>query len=185
MVRPSLRKKRTRAAFASALVILALIANTIVWYQLESRKDTTLLLVNQNGYFSSDDGKKILLQIDRDLPAKLLAEAEGILAWGVKGAVRWFRDGLGNPSEVERANRIWRSESDQLGRFLQECCVTGEHKQVKARQLYEAYRQWTDDVGERAVSEVLFANRMADQGPGKRHTEGGALYTGVGLKVED
>jgi len=52
---------------ASALVILALVANTAVWYQLESRKDTTLLLVNQNGYFSAHDGKMILLQTDRDI----------------------------------------------------------------------------------------------------------------------
>ena len=40
---------------------------------------------------------------DGDLPAKLLAEAEGILAWAVAGAVRWNKEGLGRPEAAERA----------------------------------------------------------------------------------
>ncbi|MEX2680168.1 MAG: glycoside hydrolase family 9 protein [Candidatus Sigynarchaeota archaeon] len=65
--RSSTRRKRARAALFLALVIITLAANTTMWYELESRKDTTLLLVNQNGYFTSDDGKRILLQVDRDI----------------------------------------------------------------------------------------------------------------------
>jgi putative DNA primase/helicase len=42
-------------------------------------------------------------EIDRDLPAKLLAESEGILAWMVAGAVRWHSEGLGKPAAVESA----------------------------------------------------------------------------------
>jgi hypothetical protein len=40
-------------------------------------------------------------KIDRALPGKLLAEAEGILAWAVKGARLWLEHGLAKPPEVE------------------------------------------------------------------------------------
>ena len=42
-------------------------------------------------------------EIDRDLPAKFFSEAEGILAWAVKGAVRWFKEGLDKPPVVQSA----------------------------------------------------------------------------------
>jgi putative DNA primase/helicase len=39
-------------------------------------------------------------EIDREMPDKLLAEAEGILAWCVTGAQRWHCEGLGKPIPV-------------------------------------------------------------------------------------
>ncbi len=44
------------------------------------------------------------------LPAKLIAEAEGLLAWAVAGAVRWYREGLGKPPEIADAIREYREE---------------------------------------------------------------------------
>ena len=62
-------------------------------------------------------------EIDRELPAKLLDEAEGILAWIVEGAKRWYAEGLGRPPEIEAAVLDYRNEMDQIPRFLEECCV--------------------------------------------------------------
>ena len=42
-------------------------------------------------------------EIDRELQRKLLGEAEGVLAWAVAGAVRWYRDGLVRPHEMQEA----------------------------------------------------------------------------------
>ena len=64
---------------------------------------------------------------------KLMAEAEGILACMVEGAVRWYSEGLGKPAAVESAGLEWRSDMDQFGRFIGECCIAGEFAQVKAR----------------------------------------------------
>ncbi|MEK7752845.1 MAG: phage/plasmid primase, P4 family [Acidobacteriota bacterium] len=123
-------------------------------------------------------------EIDRELPDKLLAEGEGILAWAVAGAVRWFREGLGTPAAVDKANREWRAESDQIGRFVGECCLTGEFVQAKARQLYSAYKQWAEDAGEYWVCENAFAARLSERGFGKKHTDTGTIYRGIGLKAE-
>ena len=65
-------------------------------------------------------------EIDKSLPRKLLAEAEGILAWAVEGALEWRRNGLGKPPEVTAANDDWKAENDQLGRFIEDCCVVGD-----------------------------------------------------------
>jgi putative DNA primase/helicase len=118
---------------------------------------------------------------DKELPDKLMAEAQGILAWAVAGAVRWYRERLGKPPDVERVGREWRSDSDQLGRFIGASCVLGEYAQVKARPLYQAYRKWAEEAGEKAETETSFSKRIAQQGFTSRHTDGGKVYGGIGL----
>jgi putative DNA primase/helicase len=121
---------------------------------------------------------------DRELPAKLAAEAEGILAWAVAGAVRWYADGLGKPTDVEQAGNAWRAQSDRLGRFIAECCVTGDFAQAKARALYSAYRKWGEEAGERTLAETDFSNALMERGFSKKHTKIGTVYSGIGFAAE-
>jgi len=121
---------------------------------------------------------------DKELPKKLAAEAEGILTWAVAGATRWYAEGLGKPSDVEQAGDAWRAQSDQIGRFIEEACITGDYAQAKGRQLYSAYRQWAEEAGEHEVSEKMFAGRIAERGFSKEHTESGAVYHGIGLRAK-
>ncbi len=72
-------------------------------------------------------------EIDRYLPRKLSGEAEGILAWAMEGAVRWHRHGLRSTPELERACERWLHESDQLARFLGDCCVSDRTAPIPAR----------------------------------------------------
>jgi putative DNA primase/helicase len=123
-------------------------------------------------------------EIDRELPAKLLGEAEGILAWAVAGAVRWHREGLGKPPDVQEAGQAWRTESDQIGRFIDECCVIGDFAQARARILYSAYRKWAEDAGERSSTEVEFSNAMGRRGHAKRNTKSGMVYLGIGVSAD-
>jgi putative DNA primase/helicase len=122
-------------------------------------------------------------EIDKTLPRKLLAEAEGILAWAVEGAKLWRRDGLQKPPEVSAANDDWKAENDQLGRFVEECCVVVDAVNAKARQLYEAYRTWAEGAGEHAVTETLFGTRLRDRGYAKEHRRYGTVYSGIGLRA--
>lgn len=118
---------------------------------------------------------------DPELPNKLIAEAEGILTWAVAGAIRYFRERLGKPPDVEQVGQAWRAESDQVGRFIAEICIVGEYAQVKARQLYSAYRRWAEESGERAITETAFGLRIVEEFP-KDHTNVGAVYRGIGLR---
>lgn len=124
-------------------------------------------------------------EIDKTLPRKLLGEAEGILAWAVEGAKIWRRDGLLKPHEVSAANDDWKAENDQLGRFVEECCVVADAVSAKARPLYEAYKTWAEGAGEHAVTETLFGTRLRDRGYAKEHRRYGTVYSGIGLRVSN
>jgi putative DNA primase/helicase len=123
-------------------------------------------------------------EIDKSLPRKLLAEAEGILAWAVEGAMLWRQHGLGKPPEVVAANDDWRAENDQLGRFIEECCVVADSFSGKARQLYECYRTWAEGAGENAITETLFGRRLKDRGFAKEHRRHGTVYAGIALRAQ-
>jgi putative DNA primase/helicase len=55
---------------------------------------------------------------DKSLPAKLRAEAEGILAWAVRGAQEWYESGLQEPGSVATATQDYRESEDRLAEFI-------------------------------------------------------------------
>ena len=122
-------------------------------------------------------------QIDRDLLRKLLDEAEGILAWAVEGAKLWHESGLSKPPEVHAANEKWRSEMDQVGRFIEERCVTGNELNALSSVLYTDYKQWAAiSREEHVMSQKAFAPKLADrEGIVGKHTDRGTLYSGIAL----
>ena len=123
-------------------------------------------------------------KIDRDLPEKLLREAEGILAWAVEGAKLWHESGLRKPPEVDAAKEEWRAEMDQLGRFVEERCVVAETLQVSASVLYADYKRWGEESGERDIlSNTAFGLKMPHRGFQKKDTNRGITYLGLALRV--
>jgi putative DNA primase/helicase len=124
-------------------------------------------------------------KIDPSLASKLKAEAEGILAWAVAGSLAWFQRRLDKPPEVEAATEQWRAENDNIGRFIEECCVKGDAFSGKAKQLYEAYRKWAETSGEKVIaSNKDFAPRLVARGHNRKHTDKGEVYEGIGLRAE-
>jgi putative DNA primase/helicase len=123
---------------------------------------------------------------DKNLRKRLLAEAEGILTWAAEGARTWYEnESLSTPPEVLRAVADWRNESDQIGRFIEQCCelhpecVKGAV--VRARELYTAYQRWAQQVGEKYVaSEKSFSEDIGRHLQSSRD-EKGKLYLGIAL----
>jgi len=123
-------------------------------------------------------------KIDRDMPAKLLREAEGILAWAVAGAKLWHESGLNKPPEVEAARAQWRSEVDQLGRFIEDRCVVAENCRVQASTLYAQYKCWVEASGEKDImTSTTFGLKLPDRGYAKEDTKRGIFYLGIGLRA--
>lgn len=101
---------------------------------------------------------------DKNLLEKLYAEASGILAWAVAGAVLWHRHGLGLPAAIAAATAEYREEMDTFGRFLRECCETGPELSESAGQLYAAFERWATRSGEHSVTMTAFGRKLSERG---------------------
>lgn len=124
---------------------------------------------------------------DQRLKEKLQKEAPGILAWLVRGCLRWQDRGLQpfEPESVTTATRAEREKNDQIGQFLSEECVLHQDAFVESTRLYTAFVDWC--AGSRPVSQTKFGTEIKKR-PGiekkfiyavQKH-----CYTGVGLAAE-
>ncbi|MER7922135.1 phage/plasmid primase, P4 family [Streptomyces sp. NPDC096057] len=84
---------------------------------------------------------------DTSLPATLRAEAEGILAWAVRGAMEWYEHGLQEPSSVSTATQDYRESEDRLAEFLTARCAREEGARVAPMAIRRAYAEWAEDAG--------------------------------------
>lgn len=116
---------------------------------------------------------------DHTLADTLRAEAPGILAWGIRGALAWQSMGLRPPACVQAATDAYREESDELAQFMAACCLIGGDKTARAGQLYEAYKAW---AGRQAMNMQRFGRRMGErEGITKGSDMHGAFYRGIGI----
>ncbi len=122
---------------------------------------------------------------DPGLPDKLRAELPGILAWAVRGWRDYQTHGLRTPAVVATATAEYRADSDTLGLFLAERCVTGVDKSAGATDLYNAYTEWATVNGLRALSNVRFGRALGGRDFAKERTTGGRwTYRGIGLLAD-
>lgn len=84
---------------------------------------------------------------DTSLPAKLRDEAEGILAWAVRGAQEWYEHGLQEPASVQAATQDYRESEDRLQEFLTARCVQERGARVAPMAIRRAYAEWAEDAG--------------------------------------
>ena len=118
---------------------------------------------------------------------ELLTEREGILAWAVQGAVRFYREGLQLPKAVIQKTQEVREEMDLVGQFLAEECVLAPCYSTRARDLYRRFRHWcTEEQGmpEHAImKQNRFGRELTRHGLKRdnRHDRG-RCYLGVALR---
>lgn len=119
---------------------------------------------------------------DRTLKDDLLKELPGILTWAVQGCIHWQAAGLAFPESVRQATAEYRTESDQVGRFIEECCILGLFATAKGRKLYTEYQEWAKVTGEHVLTETAFGRRLTERGLEKVREKDGQTYKGIGLK---
>lgn len=89
-----------------------------------------------------------LQEQDKDLKNRLRdrSEMSGILNWCIEGLRLYRKEGLKPPAAVQTATDTYRTDSDKVGNFINECLAkTGRNS--KAKDVYEAYTKWCDDNG--------------------------------------
>lgn len=116
---------------------------------------------------------------DKGMLVKLKAEATAILAWMIRGAVRWHQDGLQIPQRVRDASADYMSDHDDLTLWVDECCVrSGE---AKASELYASFSRWKHDRGEHPQALTTWGQRMQAIPGVVRRKSSGIRYTGLQL----
>jgi putative DNA primase/helicase len=123
-------------------------------------------------------------QQDKKLLAKLQSELPGILAWAVRGCLEWQSEGLGVPDEVKSATEAYRSEMDVLAAFISDCCTLDTNLYAQATTLYQAYKRWCEDNGEKPKSQRFFGANLAERNFDRRRSgeKGSYVWYGIGLK---
>jgi putative DNA primase/helicase len=122
--------------------------------------------------------------IDGRLADTLAHEAPGILAWAVRGALAWQRDGLTAPAAVLTATEEYERDSDPLAAFFAEACRLDPDAETGANDLYKHYRGWADGhaFSERErLSTTMFGRKMAERFR-RAHTRAGGVYFGVSTR---
>ena len=80
-------------------------------------------------------------QRDRTLPARLLKEGDGILAWALEGCLAWQAHGLRQPKCVADATDEYFDEEDTIGEFLEEECQQHPQAREAVADVFERWRQ--------------------------------------------
>ena len=100
---------------------------------------------------------------DETLPVRLRDEAAGILAWLVRGAVKFFTEGLGKPPDAVKAKTLgYLAEQDSLAQWIAACCERCEnHKDgTTPTELHQAYNAWADENDAPLMSQREFSAGM-------------------------
>jgi P4 family phage/plasmid primase-like protien len=128
-------------------------------------------------------------QIDFSLPAKLQAEAPGVLNWALKGLARYLQRGkLKYPAKVQAATDQYREEMDIIGRFAKERLVFQFNASAIGSQMYQTYCQWCKANGHFANNSRRFYAEFRKRFGGKvveKAHKLGSNFEGVGLSLSD
>jgi putative DNA primase/helicase len=87
-------------------------------------------------------------QKDTELKDKLLAEAPGVLAWIVRGTVRYFEHGLRDPAAIREAVSDYQTDSDPVGDFIARCLEVSlgdDSYRVTAAELRQAWAGYCEE----------------------------------------
>lgn len=109
----------------------------------------------------------------------------GIFMWLVRGYIRYKEHGLAMSEELTQVVRNYERDNDLVLQFLESRCVQSEGANIKAKDLYNAYKLWAKSEGAFILSARKFNSEM------ERHPEwferkstssGFVIYWGVKLK---
>ena len=103
-------------------------------------------------------------EMDKQLGDKLRGEWTGILAWLVRGCMRWHASGgLDDPAEVREATLAYKDEEDPLAEFVAERLRYDAEAFTSNADLRRAYSQWCSSASiQKPLGERALLSRLAE-----------------------
>jgi putative DNA primase/helicase len=103
--------------------------------------------------------KEYIFDPDGALPA--------VLSWAVEGAIKVLgssqKDGLGWCKAVSEAAEMYRKNEDRIALFLEEELVTAVGATITVKQVFQLYRTWSEDRGERPMTQIAFDRKLRER----------------------
>lgn len=103
--------------------------------------------------------KEYIFDPDGALPA--------VLSWAVEGAIKVLgssqKDGLGWCKAVSDAAEMYRKNEDRIALFLEEELVAAAGATITVKQVFQLYRTWSEDRGERPMTQIAFDRKLRER----------------------
>ena len=118
-----------------------------------------------------------------NLKAELRNELPGILNWALDGCTAWQVVGeLKTPAPVKEATEEYRSDMDVISDFIGECCIKEPMAEMKAKILYDTFKKWCEESGEKTITQTALGIKLKERGFEKERKRDGYHWIGFGLK---
>lgn len=100
----------------------------------------------------------------------------------IDGAVRLTNQGFNEPASVMMATQSYRHEEDHIAKFIDEKIIVADTASTTKTSLFNAYREWCIDNGERPISQNAL-NREIKGRLGVRESDsiGFKMFIGIDL----
>lgn len=127
-------------------------------------------------------------RVSSELVHELLGERSGIMAWAIRGAVRFLSEGRYLiPPSSDKAVGAWRTVNDQVACFIDDSCEVladfDPQRCAQAALLYATYRAWAQANGHHPLAIRGFNERLHQLGHRDRRQAYGREWT-LALKRE-
>jgi putative DNA primase/helicase len=124
-------------------------------------------------------------QRDARLPETLREHADAILQWAIAGWRDYRERGMAEPASVIAATEEYKASSDDLARFLEQCCYTGRSAYVEIGELWERFSRWHRAEGGEEISKRAFGMALDKRGFDTDRAGGRRIRRGLGLLADD
>jgi putative DNA primase/helicase len=122
---------------------------------------------------------------DKGLMDKLRAEWPGILAWAVRGCLRWQRLGLRPPRVIRAATDVYLQDEDVLAAWIEECTVREANAFTPSKQLHASHHAWAERYEERYYPMTRFMQLLEERGFERVRTRSANGVRGLRLTAAD
>lgn len=116
---------------------------------------------------------------DPMLPERLLLHADAVLSWALEGYRDYREHGMREPASVVRATDDYQADSDAVGRFIADGCMTSPVSTATTRELFNAWKSWAIADGSEVISEKALGKELDRRGYPAKRTNRGAVRTGI------
>lgn len=120
---------------------------------------------------------------DRELEAKLKAEAGQILQWAIAGCLDWQANGLVRPEIVTAATADYFEDQDLFGQWIMDRCDRDPTSWELPAKLYNDWAAFARAAGDDPGAQKNMKSKLERAGFKAAKTMGQRIYRGLTLKV--